>query len=152
MEMKLSNNFKLSEFTKSITANRLHINNQPTEIELNNIQELVNNCLQPISDHYKRAVMISSGFRSKELNKAVGGVNKGKNISQHVEGKAADFTVDGVLNIDVIKWISNNLEFDQLIEEFGKWIHLSYNKDKNRKMILKAFKSNGKTIYNELEV
>jgi hypothetical protein len=92
-------------------------------------------------------INISSGYRSKVLNHYIGGSLK----SQHCEGKAADIDMDGmgsVTNKQIFDYIKNELEFDQLINEFNYgWVHVSYNAGNNRKQILDAIKVNNKTVY-----
>ena len=150
--MKLSNNFSLKELTASQTAERKGISNNPSEDHMNNLKELCDNVLQKIRDHYNKVVSVSSGYRSPELCVSIGSsVN-----SQHAKGQAADFEVFGLSNADLCKWISENLEFDQLILEYHNigepnsgWIQCSYRADgENRKQILRAYRDEaGKTKY-----
>jgi zinc D-Ala-D-Ala carboxypeptidase len=149
--MKLSNNFSLSEFTESPKADRLGIDNTPNKEAIDNLQELVTFVLQPIRDRYG-SVVISSGYRSPELNKAIGG----STTSDHCLGCAADFEVQGMDNKEMAKWIANNLDFKQVILEFyhegdmhSGWIHCSYKKDNNKKQKLNALKDGKKTIYTQ---
>jgi len=144
--MNLSKNFTLAELTKSQTAKRLGIDNTPDPIQLENLQELCEKVLQPIREEFG-ATRITSGLRVPALNKAIGGSSR----SQHCEGKASDIDF-GERNGEVFAWIKANLNFDQLIWEFGDeknpaWIHISYNYGKNRNQILKAVKQNGRTKY-----
>jgi len=150
--MKLSNNFSLKELTASQTAERKGISNNPSEDHMTNLKELCNNVLQKIRDHYGKVVSVSSGYRSPELCVAIGSsVN-----SQHAKGQAADFEVFGLSNAELCKWISENIDFDQLILEYHNigepnsgWIHCSYRSDgENRKQILRAYRNeSGKTCY-----
>mgnify|MGYP001193314157 FL=1 len=146
--MRLSKNFVLSEITRSNTAKRLGIDNEPTKKDLENIQRLITNLLQPIRNHLG-PIRISSGYRSKELNRAIGGSNK----SQHSKGEALDiqFWKDGQMcNKEVYDWIIDNaVEFDQMINEFDfAWIHISLKKSKNRREVLEAYKDkDGDTKY-----
>ena len=149
--MKLSNNLELVEVTRSATAKRKGIINEPTIEDVTNLKELANKVFQPIRDHFNAPIFISSGYRSKALNKAIGGSLS----SQHCKGEAIDIDMDGsisgVTNADVFHFIKTNLDFDQLIWEFGTangpdWVHVSYSGN-NRKQILKAVKINGKTSY-----
>lgn len=150
--MKLSNNLDLSEVTRSESAKRAGISNMPTPEHIENFKVLAEKVFQPIRDYFGVPIHISSGYRSKELNAKIGG----SATSQHCKGEAIDIDMDGsnnnVTNADVFNFIKNSLEFDQLIWEFGTdknpdWVHVSYSKVKNRKQILKAVKSNGKTSY-----
>ena len=138
--MRLSKNFVLSEITRSNTAKRLGISNEPTKSHLENMQRLISNLIQPMRDELG-PVRISSGYRSKVLNRAIGGSNR----SQHCKGQALDlqFWKEGKMcNKEVYDWIINSgLEFDQLINEFDfSWMHVSLTKDKNRKQVLEAYK------------
>ena len=149
--MKLSNNFSLSEFTSSPTADRLGIDNTPDKEATDNLQELVTFVLQPLRDLYG-SITITSGYRSPELNKAIGG----STTSDHCLGCAADFEVQSQDNRVMAQWIANNLDFKQLILEFyhaddmhSGWIHCSYKKGSNNKQKLNALKDGKKTIYTE---
>lgn len=150
--MKLTNNFYLSELTKSEIASRLGLDNTPSQEVLNNLQFLAEKILQPVRDHYKVPVVINSGYRSPAVNEAT----KGSKTSQHMTGQAADFEIPGIDNKKLAKWIKDNLVFDQIILEFYKegepssgWVHCSYNPIKNRRSILTAKLVNGKTMYTE---
>ena len=146
--MRLSKNFVLSEITRSNTAKRLGIDNEPTKKDLENLQRIVTNILQPLRNHLG-PIRISSGYRSKELNRAIGGSNK----SQHSKGEAVDiqFWKEGQMcNKEVYDWIIDNaVEFDQMINEFDfSWIHISLKKSNNRREVLEAYKDkDGDTKY-----
>lgn len=148
--MQLSAHFNLAEFTRSESAKRHGVSNEPTPEHLENIKVLCEKVLEPLRVKFG-PINISSGYRSKVLNHYIGGSLK----SQHCEGKAADIDMDdmnNVANIDIFDYIKNNLEFDQLIYEFGNplnpaWVHVSFNQGKNRKQVLRAIKVNGKTAY-----
>jgi zinc D-Ala-D-Ala carboxypeptidase len=130
--MQLSKNFHLSEFTRSATASRFNIPNTPSSVEIANLRALARNVLQPIRDHFGSPIIITSGYRSPALNKAIrGSVN-----SQHSKGQAADFTVANKTLIETCRFINRNLIFDQLILEFDSWIHVSYTTGSNRKQLL----------------
>ena len=129
--MKL--NFKMSELIYSKTALENQIYNMPRLDELDNLLELIINVLQPVRDQFKSEVVINSGYRNQKLNTLV----KGAKNSQHLKGQAADFTVKNHSIEEVINWIKENLVFDQLINEYDKWIHVSYNsRGINRKEVL----------------
>jgi hypothetical protein len=164
--MQLSKNLYLSEVTKSTTAKRLGISNEPTKEHLVNLQILAKKIFQPIRDYYGCPIYISSGYRSEALNKAIGGSHKyidGKYVatSQHCKGQAIDIDRDAYSlpsNGEIFEYIKNNLEFDQLIWEFGSntnpdWVHVSYNTNgSQRKQILVAYKdSNNRTKYKSYE-
>lgn len=132
-------NFKLSEFIHSDTAIQHNINNMPDINSLDCMLELIYYVMQPIREHFKSPVIINSGYRCEQVNKLVGGaVDKyGNPRSQHCKGQACDFTVKGYTINQVIDWCKKNLEYDQLINEYDKWVHISFNKGKNRKMCFK---------------
>ena len=150
--MKLSKNFSLTELTKSQTAERMGLDNNPSEDQTENLRLLCERVLQPVRDHFADVVTISSGYRSEILSQKIGSSSK----SQHCRGQAADFEIFGVENNKVSDWIKENLMFDQLILEYytpgepnSGWIHVSYNRDinLNRKEYLMAIKVDGKTQY-----
>ena len=138
--MRLSKNFSLHEVTRSDTATRLGIDNEPTKEHLQNLQNLITKVVQPMRDELG-PIRISSGYRSPLLNSTIGGSNK----SRHCKGQALDlqFWEGGKMNNKKIyDWIiDNGLEFDQMINEFDfAWIHLSLKEKGNRKQILEAYK------------
>ena len=129
--------FALKEFVKSNTAARLGINNNPSEDVKKNIELLVEKILDPLREKFGKPIIVTSGYRCKELNKAVGGAAK----SQHMSGEAADIrTVEDSksANKELFNLIIElGLPFDQLINEHDyDWVHVSYGK-RNRRMILK---------------
>lgn len=138
--MRLSPNFTLREMTKSQTATRLGIDNTPTEEHINNLSVLCTEILEPVRTAFSRGFSPSSGYRSEALCEAIG---SSKN-SQHAKGQAADFEIPGVSNYELAAWISQNLEFDQLILEFydpaepnSGWVHCSVRSDDdNRGQVL----------------
>ena len=150
-EMQLSEHFNLKEFTKSETATRKRIDNTPNAQHANNLKLVCEKILEPVRNHFGKPVRINSGYRGPALNAAVGGSSK----SQHCNGEAVDFEIDGLPNPDLAKWVSENCEFDQIILEFydpkegpnSGWVHASYSAGKNRKQILTAVTVNGKTVY-----
>lgn len=151
--MQISKHLSLAEVSRSETAKRKGISNTPSGEHLENFKKLAENIFEPIREHFGVPIHISSGYRSKELNSAIGG----SLTSQHCQGEAIDIDMDGsssgVSNKDVFNYIKNHLNFDQLIWEFGTdsnpdWVHVSYESTgKQRKQILKAVKSGGKTSY-----
>lgn len=149
--MQLSKNLSLAEMIISSEAKRKGIKNMPSESIVSNMKKLAINVFQPIREYFNSPIHISSGFRSIELNKSIGGSSS----SQHCSGEAIDIDMDGssLTNAQIFHWIKDNLVFDQLIWEFGTnknpdWIHVSYESTgKQRKQILKAVKKNGKTSY-----
>ena len=151
--MKLSENFSLEELTRSATATKLGIDNTPDEEHLNNLQVVVDEIAQPLRDHFGKPVRINSGYRSPALNDAIGGSKK----SQHSKGEALDLEIDGVSNMEVADWITENCDYDQVILEFynpaegpnSGWVHASCKADlsQNRKRNLIALKDGNKTVY-----
>ena len=151
--MKLTANITLDELTKSQTAERKGINNNPSPEQIENLKALAVNVLQTIIYKFDKPLIISSGFRCAELCIEIGSsVN-----SQHVaddEAAAADFEIPGVDNRELARWIRDNLEVDQGILEFYKdgeptsgWIHCSYSRNKNRQQWLRAMREDGKVNY-----
>jgi predicted nuclease of predicted toxin-antitoxin system len=151
--MKLSANFTLSELTKSQTAVRKNIKNEPSTAHVENLIHLAETVLQPVRDHFGKPVVISSGYRSPELCEAIGSSSK----SQHARGEAADFEIMGVDNMQLAMWINKNTDFDQLILEFYEpgdpnsgWVHCSAVKEGSRGQVLKASKVEGRTKYENI--
>ena len=147
--IRISKNFALSEMVKSATAERMGVDNSPNLLHLVNLTHLAIHILQPVRDQFG-VITINSGYRSPTLNAKVGG----SKTSQHCNGQAADFESFSTPNPDLAKWISKNLDFDQLILEFydgvdpnSGWIHCSYNLMGNPKKILTALKTGGKVVY-----
>ena len=146
--MRLSKNFVLSEVTRSNTAKRLGIDNAPKNNHLKSMQRIISDLAQPLRDALG-PIRITSGYRSPELNRAIGGSSK----SQHCKGQALDlqFWKDGQMcNKEIYDWVLNSdIEFDQMINEFDyAWIHISLKEKKNRKQVLEAYKDDdGDTAY-----
>jgi len=149
--MQLSKHLALAEVMRSETAKRKGISNMPTLEHIENFKLLAENVFQPIREHFGVPIHISSGYRSKALNTAVGGSLS----SQHCSGEAIDIDMDGtsVTNAQIFNYIKDNLNFDQMIWEFGTdtnpdWVHVSYESTgKQRKQILKAVKGAKGTSY-----
>ena len=146
--MQLSFNFSLRELTRSQTAIRKGIKNEPNQEQLMNLVALTVKILQPCRDKFG-PISINSGLRVLELNRAIGSGDK----SQHTKGQAADFEAFSISNTELAKWIKDNRCFDQLVLEYpGKdprdgWVHCSYNRLGNRGQVLTAVKEKGKTVY-----
>lgn len=151
--MQITQHLSLAEVTRSETAKRKGISNMPTPEHLENFKNLAINIFEPIRRYFDRPIHISSGYRSKALNTAIGG----SLTSQHCTGEAIDIDMDGnsngITNKHVFDYIKQNLNFDQLIWEFGTkdnpdWVHVSYESSgKQRKQVLRAVKQGGKTLY-----
>ncbi len=148
----ISKNFTLAELCNSAAAKRFGINNNPDDKVIKNLELLAKNILQPIRDHFDKAIHIVSGYRSPGLNKKVGGASN----SQHLIGQAVDIDNDNtdISNAEIFNYIKENLKFDQLIWEFGNdespdWVHVSYSA-KPRKQILRAYKDGSRTFYKKI--
>lgn len=146
-KMFLTKNFQLWELIQSTTADRLMVDNTPNDEEIENLRSLCKNILQPARDALG-PIRISSGFRSEELNRRVGGVPD----SDHRLGFAADVVPVKVGTRQLAEWVVENCpNFDQVILEFGtdtnpNWIHLSAS-PRNRQQVLRATRGNSGTIY-----
>ena len=148
----ISKHISYKEGVYSVTAMRRGIDNIPNDEQLDNMELIAEKVFEPLRDWVGGPIKINSFFRCPELNKAIGGSSK----SQHCKGQAIDIddTFRVVANSDMYDYIKNNLDFDQLIWEFGddenpNWVHVSYvSEEDNRRRCLKAYKNNGKTAYN----
>lgn len=148
---KISKNITYNEAVHSNTAKRKGIENIPNENQIAAMMTIAEMIFQPLRSYVGGPIKITSFFRSPELNQAIGGSKS----SQHCKGQAMD--LDDVYgyktNAEMFDYIRENLDFDQLIWEFGddnnpNWIHVSYvDKQENRNRCLKAYKKNGKTKY-----
>ena len=128
-------NFSIKELIHSDNAKNAGIDNTPTITEIDNLLNLIFYCLQPIRDKLKKPMIITSGYRNTKVNFLAGG----KMNSQHLTGCAADFHVNGMTIQQVIDFIvKSGVEYDQLINEYNKWVHISFVKGKNRKQSLRA--------------
>ena len=135
----------------SRTALRLDIDNTPTQEHKDNMVKLAEEVFEPLRAYVGGPIKINSFYRSPELNKAIGGSSK----SQHCNGQAIDIddTFGRMTNAEMYHFIKNNLDFDQMIWEFGNdknpnWVHVSYvSEEKNRNRCLQAYKENNKTKY-----
>ena len=149
--IRISKHISYKEATRSTTALRLGIENVPNQYQLQNMEMVAKHVFEPLRKAINAPIKINSFYRSEELNKAIGGSSK----SQHCQGRAIDIddVYSDVSNAFMFHYIKDNLDFDQLIWEFGTehnpdWVHVSYvDADTNRKRCLKAIKENGKTKY-----
>ncbi len=145
-----------AETFKSQTALRKGIDNEPSDAQFANILKTYKYIYEPICNAFKRKLPISSFFRCKKLNTAIGG----SKTSQHMTGEAIDIDCDsitGTTNRQLFNWILKNLSFDQLILESPdknnnpSWVHVSFvSKEKNRKQVLKMVRKNGKSVYEHI--
>ena len=126
-------NFTISELVKSDTADKHGISNTPDINSLDNLLNLIYYTLQPLRDKLGKPIVVTSGFRSVKVNQLVGGVSN----SQHLYGQACDFVVNGMTPAQVVEFVKKSgVEFDQCLNEYNQWTHISYNKEHNRKQIL----------------
>ena len=149
--MKISENITYAEAIHSLTAKRRCIDNTPSEVQVEAMKLLAEKVFEPLRKWVGGPIKVNSFFRSETLNEAIGG----SATSQHCKGQAID--IDDVYgrksNAEMYNWIKDNLDFDQMVWEFGtdmqpNWIHVSYvSEEKNRNKCLKAYKEHGKTKY-----
>ena len=148
----ISKNITYAEAIHSNTAKRRCIDNTPNPTQVDNMRLLAEKIFEPLREWAGGPIKVNSFFRSPELNTAIGGVAS----SQHCKGQAID--IDDVYgcktNAEMYAWIKENLDFDQMIWEFGtdmnpNWVHISYvSKEDNRNRCLKAYKDEyNKTKY-----
>lgn len=156
---KISDNISYKEATKSYQAIRRGLDNTPDENQLHAMRLTAKQIFQPVREHFKVPIAVTSFFRSPEVNKAVGGVSS----SHHTKGQAIDVDADVyqqklasgeiLTNKMIFDYIAENLDYDTIIWEFGTeddpaWVHISYVRDNNRKRKLRAFRDwRGKTHY-----
>ena len=147
----ISKHVSYKEGTYSITATRLGVDNTPNDEQLTNMELVAEKVFEPLREWVGGPIKINSFFRGSELNRAIGGARK----SQHMKGQAMDIddNYGHVTNAEMYHWIKDNLDFDQLIWEFGdddnpNWLHVSYvSKEDNRNRCLKAYKEQGRSKY-----
>ena len=147
----ISKHISDKEGSYSSTALRLGIDNTPGDYEYSNMQLIAEKVFEPLRNHIGKPIKINSFYRSVDLNKAIGGSSR----SQHCQGRAMDIddTFGHATNAEMYNWIKENLNFDQMIWEFGNddnpaWVHVSYvSENQNRNRCLKAYKEKGKTKY-----
>lgn len=141
--MNLSEHFTLEELTRSSYATKHGIDNKPSELQTENLRQLCLNVLEPLRECVRKPIYVLSGFRSVEVNRGIGGADN----SQHLEGKAADVIVSGWTVDDLFEEASKYVAYDQVIQEFGKWVHISYSNPLRRMRLWAVKDSEGKTKY-----
>jgi hypothetical protein len=136
---KISENISYKEAVRSETAKRLGISNKPKKEHIENMELIAEKIFQPLREWVDHPIRINSFYRSEELNSRIGGAIS----SAHKDGLAIDLdSLGGKTNLEMLHYIKDNLEFDVLINEYPneegepKWIHVSWNKKKNRKQVL----------------
>ena len=147
----ISEHISYKEGVRSNTATRKGIDNTPNDEQLSCMEKIAEEVFEPLRTYVGGPIKINSFFRCPELNKAIGGSSK----SQHCKGQAIDIddTFGRCTNAEMYHFIKENLDFDQMIWEFGNddnpdWVHVSYvSSEDNRNRCLKAYKENGKTKY-----
>ena len=147
----ISEHISYREGTFSVTDKRLGIENEPDEKQLENMRLVAEKIFEPLRNYVGKPIKINSFFRSPDLNKAIGGSSK----SQHCKGQAIDIddTYGNMKNYGMYNFIKENLDFDQMIWEFGDdenpdWVHVSYvSEEENRNRCLKAVRENSRTVY-----
>ncbi len=151
--MNLSKHLTLDRVVRSDTAKRLGLDNTPTPAHLENLKAIARLIFEPLRAHFGVDLFVSSGYRSEALNAATPGASK---TSQHSKGEALDLDQDemhlGVTNREVFDYIRQNLDFDQLIWEFGTddnpaWVHVSCKVGYNRGQVLVGVRTNGVVSY-----
>tara|TARA_R100000995_G_C3478816_1_gene122624 strand:- start:757 stop:1212 length:456 start_codon:yes stop_codon:yes gene_type:complete len=148
--MRISKNISYRESIHSNTAKRRGIDNSPKAEHIDNMRLVAEKVFEPLREWVGGPIKVNSFYRSEATNRAVGGTGK----SQHCKGQAID--IDDVFghktNAEMFHYIKDNLEYDQIIWEFGdehnpNWIHISYDKNNNRNRALRAVKKGGRTKY-----
>ena len=133
---KISKHISYKEATHSDTAKRKGLKNKPKAEHIENMELIAEKVFEPLREWVAAPIKVNSMFRCTELNTAI----KGASRSQHMNGQAIDLTsMGGKTNLEMFHYIKDNLDFDQLIWEFGaepKWLHVSYKSEDNRKQVL----------------
>lgn len=141
--MKLTEHFTLEEMVLSQEAARSGLRNMPNAHQVESLRALCENVLEPLRARVKRPIIVSSGYRSKTLNARIGGSPS----SQHCRGEAADIMIPGMGTAEVVDLIRGmKLPFDQVIDEFSRWVHVSHSA-LQRRAVLTARRVGGKTEY-----
>ena len=149
--MKLSDNFTLNEFVRSQIAEANGIDNKPNSSQLKNIEQLSIQVLQPLRNLLNRKIFISSGFRNAKVNSLAGGVKTSHHLCNDLYA-AADINAEGMTPRELFDFIRQNqhqIPFEQVINEFNRWVHISYRRGKHETLI--ASKVNGKTVFKHAE-
>lgn len=142
--MQLSEHFELAEFLVSETAARRGIANEPPPEVIENLRRLCRRVLEPLREHLNRPIVITSGYRSPALNRAIGG----SSTSHHMQGRAADIIVPGMMPLAVCEAAHKlKLPCAQIIHEFGRWSHLAVSVSREPLQLLTAKLAQGKTVY-----
>ncbi len=145
--MRLTQHFTLEEMTASDVAKEFKIKNEPNARQISNLVHLCANTLEEIRFKLKKPINVTSGYRCIALNSHP--KIEGAKTSQHIAGEAADINVKGMTTQELFDFIvDNNIPFDQIIQEFDRWVHISFRTGRNRRSMLYAYKnSKGRTVY-----
>ncbi len=146
--MNLTPHFTLKEMTLSEYAIRHGIDNTPANNQIVNLKRLCENILEPLRAMVDKPINVTSGYRSPSVNSGIGG----SPTSQHMKGEAADINVENLTPQQLFDLIRNSeLPFDQVIQEFDTWVHVSHRKNNNRRDVLIATKNaQNKTVYTRI--
>jgi len=135
-KIKISDHISYKEATHSDYAKQYGIKNVPSDEDIENMKLVAEKVFEPLREWVEAPIRVNSFYRSKELNLGIGG----SQVSSHLTGNAIDITsIGGKTNLEMFHYIKDNLDFDQLIWEFGtepKWLHVSYKSNNNRKQVL----------------
>ncbi|NBB18567.1 DUF882 domain-containing protein [Runella sp. CRIBMP] len=141
--MNLTPHFTLKEMTVSQTAIRMGIDNTPNTRQITNLTRLCENILEPLRIMVGKPINVSSGFRNPTVNSLVGGSSS----SQHMKGEAADFTIEGLTVQELFDLIrTSTLPYDQLIQEFDSWVHVSFGPRNRRQALIFTKDAKNKTV------
>jgi len=139
---KISKNISYKEATYSNYANQYNIDNKPKADHLKNMELIAEKVFEPLREWVEAPIKVNSFYRCSKLNSGI----RGSSVSQHLTGNAIDITsMGGKTNLEMFHYIKDNLDFDQLIWEFGeepKWLHISYKAKDNRKQVLVTKRKN----------
>jgi hypothetical protein len=142
--MQLSFNFTLNEMTRSQAALTFEIDNTPNEAQIEALRLLCEWVLQPLRDKLGKPITVNSGYRNSRVNRIVGGAQR----SQHQKGEAADIVVRGMSVEQLFQFIlKSGLPFDQLIEEFDQWVHISFRPLRRRGRAYRARREGSRIRY-----
>ncbi len=147
--MKLTEHFTLESMLRSQTATQWGYSEQfaPSEDVVENLKELCENILEPLRLHLGKPIFVTSGYRCRRTNVK----KKGSKNSQHIQGQAADIHIEGMTNMEIISAIKMlGLPFDQIIEEFGQWVHVSFGPRHRRELLAATSDKNNETVYSPL--
>jgi hypothetical protein len=144
MNIRLTEHFSLEELIRSDYAEEHNIDNTPSPLAISNLIELSENILEPLRVSIGSPIITLSGFRCLEVNRGIGS----SDTSQHIAGEAADIIVKGMTITSLFNFIiKSGLPYDQLIHEFGKWVHVSYSARNRRQKLVAIKDGENKTKY-----